>query len=401
MSTDFQLKSGGSVLSGALFIAGTSIGAGMLALPFATGIAGFWPSMVVNVLCWLFMLCTGLLFLEATLWMPDGSNVLSMTRRFLGLPGKIIGGVGFIYLYYCLLTAYFSGGVPILVEVVRQLSGIDLDPHLALIAFTVIFGGIIFLGAFVTDRLNYVLMAGLIFSYMGLLGAGAVEVQASLLGKHDWPLAFLAVPTVFSAYGYHNIVPSISTYLGRNHHKLRLAIGIGTLIPFVIYGLWQWVIIGTIPQEILAQTLAKGETISEPLQAYLENPWLATFTRFFGFFAIITSVLGVGLSMVDFMGDGTKIPRKGWGRLLLCCMVFIPPFILSWSMPGIFFDALHYAGVYGEAILNGMIPILMVWVGRYVRGLKSDWQLPGGKPMLAFLFFLTLAIVGFEIIGMF
>jgi len=99
-----------SVWSGVLLIGGTSIGAGMLALPVVTGLSGFFPAMVVNTVCWLFMLATGLLLLEATLWMKEGANILSMTERILGPAGKVFGGGAFIFLYYCLLISYISGG---------------------------------------------------------------------------------------------------------------------------------------------------------------------------------------------------------------------------------------------------------------------------------------------------
>lgn len=102
----------GTTLSATLLIAGTCIGAGMLALPLVTGLAGFWPAMAVNSLCWLFMLCTGLLFLETTLWMEDGANVLSMAERFFGVSGKVVAGVAFLFLYYCLMVAYLAGARP-------------------------------------------------------------------------------------------------------------------------------------------------------------------------------------------------------------------------------------------------------------------------------------------------
>ena len=60
----------GHLLGGTLLIAGTSIGVGMLALPVATASGGFIPSIVVYLICWLFMLSSGLLILEACIWMP-------------------------------------------------------------------------------------------------------------------------------------------------------------------------------------------------------------------------------------------------------------------------------------------------------------------------------------------
>jgi tyrosine-specific transport protein len=350
------LEKPGSVLGGSFLIAGTSIGAGMLALPFVTGVSGFWPGLTISFLSWLYMLCTGLLFLEVTLWMPDGSNVLSMTRRFLGRVGQWLGGLCFLFLYYCLLIAYFSG--------IAEVTGVA--PSLVAILMLLI----IFLGHHVTDRVNFVLMVGLIVTYLAMLAMSVGRLRPEVFLEQRWGAAWLAVPTLFAAYGYHNIIPTVSTYLRRNVVKLQLAIAIGTAIPFVVYAMWQWAVLNLLTMEQLAtrEALKLGPVVGA-----------------FSLFALSTSVLGVALSFVDFLGDGTKIPRKGWGRLLLCLMVFLPPVLFSATVPGLFFIALDYAGAFGEATLNGLLPALMVWVGRYKYGLTSERPLPGGRVTLTVL----------------
>ncbi|MES2272690.1 MAG: aromatic amino acid transport family protein, partial [Chlamydiota bacterium] len=60
----FSKYSWSPVFGGTLLVAGTSIGAGMLALPVVTASGGFLPALFVYFLCWLFMTCTGLLLLE-------------------------------------------------------------------------------------------------------------------------------------------------------------------------------------------------------------------------------------------------------------------------------------------------------------------------------------------------
>jgi tyrosine-specific transport protein len=65
----------GHVFGGTMLIAGTMVGVGMLALPVATGEGGFFPAVVIYLICWLFMLCTGLLLLEVCTWMPKDSNL--------------------------------------------------------------------------------------------------------------------------------------------------------------------------------------------------------------------------------------------------------------------------------------------------------------------------------------
>lgn len=369
----------------------------MLALPFSTGPAGFLPALTVTLLCWLYMFSTGLLFMEATLWLPAGSNYLSITGTLLGKGGRWVAGIVYLYLYYCLLVAYWSLGSPLLSETLGFLTGWAPSPLLSNCIFTLFFGLVIFLGARVTDRLNFLLMVGLFVSYLALLGKGGSRVDEALLSHTRWGLALPALPTLFSAFGYHNMIPTVATYLGREPKRLLWAIFVGTFITLVIYALWQWMIIGILPAELIEETKREGLSITLPLEVATGSPWISNLARFFALFALTTSLLGVSLSLLDFMGDGLKISRKkGWGRLSLTLLVFLPPAFLAALFPGLFFRALAYAGGFGEAILNGLLPIGMVWVGVYLQKRRSALPFPGGRFSLALLFLFTLLVIGYE-----
>lgn len=74
-----------SILSAMFLVAGTCIGGGMLALPVATGVSGFFPSIAIMLVCWLAMTITALLLIEVSLWMEEGVHLISMTSRILGI----------------------------------------------------------------------------------------------------------------------------------------------------------------------------------------------------------------------------------------------------------------------------------------------------------------------------
>ena len=61
-----------------LLIAGTTIGAGMLALPVMTSFVGFLPSIVIFVVCWMFMLATAYFFLDVNFAVEGEVNLISM-----------------------------------------------------------------------------------------------------------------------------------------------------------------------------------------------------------------------------------------------------------------------------------------------------------------------------------
>ncbi len=383
-------------VSGMLLITGTSIGAGMLALPVVTGLAGFLPALAINFICSFFMMVTGLLFLEAILWSHDGANVLSLSEHFLGKWGKFVAGVTFLFLYYCLMVSYFAGGSPALASLLSLGTGNPIAAPWNYVLFTGLFGAFVLLGTKAVDRVNWLLMIGLVLSFLLLIMAGSQAIQPSLLKRADWNLSLAAAPILFGAYGYHNLLPSLSTYLKRHVNHLRFSIVFGTMIPFVVYSVWQLMIIGTLTLEEIQTADLNGEPITQTLQTIVGHPWLALFGEFFGFFALVTSFLGVSLSMVDFLGDGIGIHRRGWNRFFLCVLVFIPPAIFASLHPRVFIEAIGVAGGFGEAILNGLLPIGMVWVGHHTMGKHMKTPIIGNRGVLLLLTAFTLLIMAVE-----
>lgn len=148
----------------------------------------------------------------------------------------------------------------------------------------------------------------------------------------------------------------------------------------------------------LAEGFERGLDGATLLGMYLNKIELRLLARFFSFFAIITSFLGVSLSLRDFLADGLKIQKTPKGRFILYLMTFVPPLIIILIDPRAFLNALDYAGAFGVVILLGLMPILMVWRGRYYQHRTGVFKAPGGRLALILAFIISIIIVGFEII---
>lgn len=373
----------------------------MLGIPLLTAKAGFLPAMGITIVAWAIMLWTGLLYLEATLWMPVGSNLLSMSKRFLGEKGRWFSGTMFLFLYYCLLVAYFAGGAPMVGDVLSKALGI----HLSGVALYALFGGffalIVALGAKWIDRTNMILTVGLILSYIFLICLGAPQVNSSYLKGDEWPVAVYALPVLFSAFGYHNIIPSLVTYFGKEKKALKLSIILGTVLALFIYLIWQWLVIGIVPMDKIAEALKEGKPVTAALQHATGKVWIFLIGQAFAFFALTTSLIGVAFSVVDFLADGMKINRHGWRRFVLSAMTFFPPFVMVTLYPTIFDKALGIAGGIGEAILNGLIPVAFVWVGRYFKHLlPSQTQFISTRLFLSFISCMIIFVMILEIVNL-
>ena len=376
------------VISGTMLIIGTTIGAGILGIPLLSARAGFWPAVCITILVWGFMVCTGLLYLESTLWMHQDANILSMTKRFLGRWGQVIAGGVYLLLYYCLMVAYFSVGAPIFGQFLQTICFLPIGSLTSCIAFALVFGGIVAFGLKIIDRVNYALVVSKFLAFAALIVPGVEQIDSSRLATQNWSQLLFVAPVLFSAFGYHNVVPSLTNYFNRNVRVLRWSIWLGTAIPLTIYIIWQWLIIGAVPPGAIQNALAEGQPATAALNSLTGMTWIIQAGRYFAFFAVITSMLGVAFSMVDFLGDGFNFKRTGPSRYFLTFLTFLPPFFFTIWDPTIFITALGFAGGFGEAFLNGILPITLVWIGRYRHNLDGYHQLPGNKwllgPLLAF-----------------
>jgi tyrosine-specific transport protein len=390
-------------IGGALLVAGTAIGAGMLALPVVTGMGGFLPATVIYFICWLFSACTGLLLLEVCLWMPNDANIITMAHHLLGPVGKISAWVLYLFLFYCLTIAYVAGGGGFVVA----LFGGKLPHVVGLTLFSVVFGACVYMGTRFVDRINFILMIGLGLSYFAFVAVGVSEVKFELLLRTHWIPAVLALPIMFTSFSFQGIIPSLTTYLERNPKMVRFAILVGTTLPFLGYIIWEYLILGLVPVEGphgLLQAEVLGQTAVEPLRYIFPKSPIYMIGQFFGAFALTTSFLGVTLGLLDFLSDGLQIPKVGWKKVALCAIIYIPPIIIVGINPTIFLKALGYAGGVGCALLLGLFPVLMVWVGRYYKDYPLlQRQLPGGKIALAllaiFVFFELFIELTRELVG--
>ena len=101
----------GTVLGSAALVAGTTVGAGILALPAKTLAAGLAPTATLLVGGWVFMAATGLLIAEVDLNTAcvldrDAVSINSMAEETLGTAGARVASLSFLFLHYAIITAY-------------------------------------------------------------------------------------------------------------------------------------------------------------------------------------------------------------------------------------------------------------------------------------------------------
>lgn len=391
----------GALIGAMLLVAGTSIGGGMLALPVSTGESGLFPSLILMIICWTFMTITGLLLLEVNLWMKEeDAHIISMSSRFLGPFGKIIAWITYLFIGYASLVAYIAGGGSLLQEAIASIIGFQLEKWQCAIIFIVIFGFIIDQGAKVVGRVNAILVAAMVFAYFCLVSLGFSEIKGHYLQHKNWSGIIAATPLVLTVFSFQCIVPSLTIYLKRNIKALRIAIIGGTTITLLVYLVWEVLVLGTVPlsgENSLILALNLGEAATDSYRVAVNNPLVATFAGFFAFFALVTSFLGLSLGLFDFLADGLKMKKKGKNKIILALIIILPSLFFALTYERAFLVALDTSGGFGDTILNGILPVMMVWVGRYWMKLKGDFTFPGGKLSLSIVILFYIAVLTLEV----
>lgn len=388
------------VMGGILLVSGTTIGAGMLALPISTGQAGFYLSIGLLVLCWLFMTYTAFLMMEVNLWMEDNTNLISMAKRTLGRYGAIVSWCFYLFLLYLLTTAYIAGSSPIFIDVIATLTGYVMPSWAGGLPLLVIFGFCVYRGTASVDYVNRILMLILVLSYGAMVIFLTPHVQQQTLEHANWSHLLIATSVVAVSFGFHIVIPSLTTYLQRHLPHLKRAILFGSLIPLCVYIIWEFLTLGIIPLEgshSIAYGYETGTNAAQLLISLLGHTTLGITVRIFSFCAIVTSFLGVSLSLSDFLADGLAIEKTPKGRGLLYVLTFLPPLFFALTNPRAFLSALEYAGAFGVIVLLCLLPALMVWSGRYYHKYESIYTVRGGKPALILVILFSLIVIGLEV----
>lgn len=372
----------GSVLGGTLLITGSCIGAGMLGLPIVTGSAGFFPSLVMFFIAWLFMTTTALLILEALSWFNKPVNFLSIVEYTLGRVGKVLCWILYLFLFYALLVAYMSASGNHSMILSKEIFSFSLSERVATLFFIFIFGWLIYLGTRPVDHLNRVLMFGKIASFLLLIVFGIKFIVPHLLMHFEPKKALISFPILIISFGFHNMVPSLMHYMGGDKRRVRLSILTGSIFALVIYIIWEVVALGVLPEKVIASSYLKDIDGAEALKIFLKSSFIGFSAQGLAFFAILTSFLANSLSLVHFLRDGFKLKKGKRENILMCLLALLPPLAFSILFPKLFFQALNFAGGICAVIIFGVFPALMVWVGRYHKKKVFIYRVPGGRLLL-------------------
>ncbi|PQQ39441.1 tyrosine transporter TyrP [Photorhabdus laumondii] len=380
-------------------IAGTTIGAGMLAMPLATAGVGFGVSLIMLVGLWVLMSYTALLLVETYQYESPDTGLGTLAQRYLGSSGKILAGFSMMFLMYALTSAYISGAGELLTVSLNKWLNLSLPASVGVILFTVIGGGVVCIGTRSVDMVNRVIFGAKIIFLVLMLGMMMPHVQhINLLTMPlEQGLILSSIPVIFTSFGFHGSVPSIVKYMNGDIRRLRWVFIIGSAIPLIAYILWQLATLGSINSSTFVNILAENAGLNGLLHSIREvvaSPKTELAVQMFANLALATSFLGVTLGLFDFLGDLFKRKNSVAGRMQTGLLTFVPPLIFALFYPKGFVMALGYAAV-ALSILALVLPSLLAYKSRQQN--ERRYRVPGGKPVLLLVFACGIAVIAIQI----
>jgi len=388
------------MLGSIAIVAGTAIGAGMLALPLATAALGIIPAILLLVLIWGVSAYTSLLMLEINLRTGVGDNVHAITGKVLGKRGQLVQGASFLSLLFALTAAYLTGGSSLLVLKAETMFDVALDNQAAVILFTLTLGLFAALGVAWVDKVSRILFSLMIALLVVTVGFLMPEVSPSQMavaamegGNFDVWMA--AIPVVFTSFGFHVCIATLVRYLDGDTMTLRKVLLIGSTLPLLCYVLWLLVTLGTVGGEAIHGFAGSLPALVSSLQEIAAQPWVSKCISLFADFALVTSFLGVTLSLYDFIGELTRARPTIAGRIQTWLITFVPPVLCALYIPEGFVAVLGFAAI-PLVVMIIFLPIVMALKQR-PQAVESGYQVAGGTPALAIAGLLGAVIIASQL----
>ncbi len=394
-----------SLVGGACIIAGVCVGAGMLGLPSAG--AGAWTlwSLLAVALTMVVMTVSGWMLLESYKGYPQRVSFDTVTRDLLGEKVNALNNLSVYFVGGILLYAYItSSGL-----IIQEMTGIG--SHVASILFTLVFSALVWHSTRAVDRISVLLIILMMLSFAFGISGLSMKISPELLfdrmSEHASyaPYALGMLPVALTSFGYHHSVSSMRAYYGEEHCASRAILG-GTVIALAFYTVWLLSVFGNLPRSEFGPVIEQGGNVDALLKALgsvIESKAVASALNAFSMAAILSSFIGVGLGVFDYLADLFKFDNSRSGRAKSWAVTFLPPLVLSLLFPFGFLVAIGYAGAVAT-LWTCIIPPLLAWkvrAGKGQQGGKHEgFRAPGGIVMIALVILFGVLTAAFHLLNM-
>ncbi|MFD0699241.1 aromatic amino acid transport family protein [Myroides pelagicus] len=387
------------IIGSILIVAGTTIGAGMLAMPIISANVGFTFMTFILFCIWFAMYYTSILLVDVYKYNSPSDGLNTLTFKYLGNTGAIVTAISMLTLMYALVSAYITGGGDILRTNLEQWLGKDISAELSAVLFALLFGGIIAFGTKIVDLGTKVVFSiKLIFLciVIGLL-LPKIETQYLAYMPNNSIPVLATIPVIFTSFGFYVVIPTLVKYLEGNTKQLKLVFFIGSILPLLLYLIWELTILGNINETVFSRIIEENTKLEGLLKAIqqIENSSIVkTAFNIFASAAILTSFLGVSMALKDYIKDLGKNKPLIHNNTSAILLTFLPPIGFALFYPDGFIIALGYASI-SLVVLALVMPMLMLTKAQKEAGITPPFT---QKITFSYLWILTILIILLQIL---
>jgi len=303
------------LLLGAMMTAGSAIGAGMFSLPIVS--SGMWfPLTLVSLfVVWAMSYLSSLMIMEVTLEFPVGASFNTYTAEILGKWGSITMGIAIGFLLYILLYAYFSAFGNIMAHTLQidsVSSSMFGSQGLLGLLLGCLLAVIVWISTVSVGRISTILVVAMAVSFIISVSGTFTHIQLPQLFRAAptenpyAPYLWAALPYFITSFGFSSMVPSLYKYYGLNIPKIKGSLFYGSILALLTYLVWICICFGVIPRAEFVAINAAGGNMGDlvgALEQKIGNSTIQSALNLFSNFAIISSFLGVGLNLFDYIAD--------------------------------------------------------------------------------------------------
>ena len=360
-------------LQAVALLAGTTIGAGMFALPFVFSRAGFLLGTLELAI---------LTFVTIMMNLFYGEVILRTPGRHL-LPGFVKMYLGRKWFWIESLSAFvgFAGGLFVYV----LLGGVFLAN---LLGVSITIGRLIFFGVGVflvlanlklEVKVNYFLTAFLVLFIIVLSGLALGHFSPANVSVIEPNNIFLPYGIILFSLAGGAVIPELAAFFGDQKRLLKKALIVGTIIPAIVYLFFTLGVVGATGFSTTPEAL-------EGLRSLLGRP-LFFLGNAIGFLALFTSFIIFGFTFEDILRSDFGF--KKFSAWLIFAAIPVALFLLPIRD---FVGILNFLG----AVAIGVDSIFILWL--YRRAQTAGARFPEyalRAPLWAILLFGLLFFLGF------
>jgi len=368
-------------LQAVAMLVGTTIGAGVLGIPYVVAQAGVLIGAADIIIIGAAIILLNLYLGEIVLRTKGKHQLTGYAQKYLGINGKRIMALASVFLIYGAMTAYIIG-------VGEALASIF--PGVSAFVFSLLFfaagSAIVYLGLKAVAESEF-LLTSVVIIILGLITVLALfSDQFTTANVTFIDLSKIALPygVILFAFLGAVAIPEMSEELASRKKLLKKAIIIGGVIPIIGYAVFAAAVVGITGVETSQiATIKLGEVFGQKM---------IVFANLFAVFAMSTSFLALGLALKEMYNYDYNINKRlAW---LAACVVPITVFVIGIK------EFIPLIGLVG-AVAGGVMGIMIVLMHSRAKKLgkrKPEFSIGNNRVLSALL---ILMFVGGIIYGVF